>query len=141
MTQGPNTRLRRRLADPPYAKFPFQIGADGAVTSSRSEHIREQIEQVLFTDPQERVFRAEFGAGVRTLLFEPNGTALWEITKKRVTASLAEVLEGEVDPKTLDIKIAADEDNPERLLIVISYALAAIGVNENHTFNVGTGGP
>ncbi len=35
-------------------------------------HIREQIEQVLFTDPGERVFRPELGAGMRQLVFEPN---------------------------------------------------------------------
>ena len=38
----------------------------------RVRHIREQIEQVLFTDPGERVFRPEFGAGVRRLVFEPS---------------------------------------------------------------------
>ncbi len=91
---------------------------------------------MLFTDPGERVFRPEFGAGVRRLVFEPNNTALWELVRKRLQASLNVALQGEVDPKTLEIEVSADEDNPERLLIEISYMLATIGHRESHNFTV-----
>lgn len=126
-----------RLSDPGYLKFPFRVGHDGPRTSSRAEHVREQIEQVLFTDPGERVFRPEFGAGVRALLFEPNASALRELARKRLIASLAAALRGEVDPRTLEVEI--DQDG-ERLLIRIAYALAAIGHRESHTLAVGPGG-
>ena len=85
------TQLDRRLADPLYMKFPLEISTNGATTSTRSEHIREQIEQALFTNPGDRVFRPAFGAGVRALVFEPNGSALWEMTKKRLASTLSEV--------------------------------------------------
>lgn len=65
----------QRLSDPSYLAFPFRIGTDGAKTSTRARHVREQIEQVLFTNPKERVFRPDFGAGVRKLIFEPNASA------------------------------------------------------------------
>jgi phage baseplate assembly protein W len=127
-----------RLNAPPYLTFPFSIGAHGARTSERKSHIREQIEQVLFTNPEERVFRPEFGAGVRRLIFEPNASSLWEITRKRLMASLAEALQGEVDPKTLEVEVRGEG---EKLLIVISYALAKIGHTEQqHEFMVGLGG-
>ena len=64
----------QHVNDPPYLAFPFRVEKGGPRLSSRSDHIREQIEQVLFTDPYERVFRPEFGAGVRALVFEPNAT-------------------------------------------------------------------
>ena len=69
-------------------KFPFEIGEDGATLSSRLTHVREQIEQVLHTMHGERWYRPEFGVGIRTLIFEPNNVGLWEVTKKRLMASL-----------------------------------------------------
>ena len=124
----------RRLTSPPCLAFPLRIDADGARTSGRAAHVREQIEQVLFTNPGERVFRPQFGAGARRLLFEPNASGLWEITRSRLSDTLAQVLHGEVDPKTLEIAVEGDG---EKLFIRISYTLAAIGQVESHEFSVG----
>ena len=118
-----------RLSDPGYLSFPFRIGSGGGRTSGRALHVREQIEQVLYTNPGERVFRPEFGVGVRSLVFEPNGSPLWEITRKRLLASLADALQGEVDPRTLGVDVYGEE---EKLYVVISYTLAAIGHTESH---------
>jgi phage baseplate assembly protein W len=126
-----------RLGDPGYLKFPFRVGPHGPLYSTRSEHVREQIEQVLFTDPAERVFHPEFGVGVRTLLFEPNAVALRELARKRLLGSLAEALRGEVDPRTLEIQVDQED---ERLLIRVAYALAAIGHRESHSLMLTPGG-
>lgn len=125
------------LSESQYLKFPFSVGVDGPKTSSRSEHIREQIEQVLFTDIKERVFRPEFGVGVRRLVFEPNNVALRNTTLKRLSASLAEALFGEVDPATLEIDVSNED---EKLIISVSYILAAINRQESHTFVLGSSG-
>ena len=125
------------LSESQYLRFPFSVGVDGPMTSSRSEHIREQIEQVLFTDIKERVFRPEFGVGVRRLVFEPNNVALRNTTLKRLSASLAEALFGEVDPVTLERDVSHDD---EKLNIHISYILAAINRQESHTFTFGSSG-
>lgn len=127
----------QRLSSPSYLSFPLKIGIDGTATSSRSDHVREQIEQVLFTNPRERVFRPEFGVGVRRLIFEPNTALLRDVTEKRLRASLAEALQGEVDPKTLEIKVAAEQ---EKLFIRISYVLARIQQQETHEYEVTTSG-
>lgn len=126
-----------RLVESEYLKFPFTVSQDGPKTSKRKEHVREQIEQVLFTNPRERVFRPEFGVGVRRMVFEPNNLSLRNNTIKRLEASLAEALFGEVDPKTLEIEVK-DEDST--IYILISYVLAAINVREAHTFVAGTTG-
>ena len=123
----------RRLADPPFLAFPFRVGDSGPELSDRSRHLREQIEQVLFTNPGERVFRPDFGAGVKTLIFEPNTSPLWTITRKRLIASLAEALKGEVDPRSLAIDVAGEE---EKVFVTISYTLATLGHSEEQRFSV-----
>ena len=117
------------LIDPAYLSFPLRIVAGGAATSGRRDHVRQQIEQVLFTDPGERVYRPEFGAGIRALIFEPNGSVLADILRKRLTDSLADALQGEVDPKTLQVDVQPEE---EKLFVVISYALATVGQSESY---------
>ncbi len=125
------------LSESKYLKFPFSVDDDGPKTSSRSDHVRELIEQVLFTDQKERVFRPEFGVGVRRLIFEPNNAVLRNTTLKRLNASLAEALHGEVDPRTLGIDVSSED---EKLMIHISYVLAAINQQEIHTFELGSTG-
>lgn len=125
-----------RLSSQQYMAFPFRIGATGPDASDRIGHVREQIEQVLFTNPGERLFRPEFGAGIRALLFEPNATALWEVTHKRLIASLAEALFGEVDPKTLEVEVSGQG---EKMMISVGYTMAAIGHRENHQISLGSG--
>lgn len=125
--------MARQLIDPPYLQFPLRIGAQGGVQANRKEHIRGQIEQVLFTAPNERVFRPEFGAGLKALVFEPNTSMLWQVTKKRLLASLAEALRGEVEPQSIDVDVTGDG---EKLNIVVSYTLATIGFKEQQQFSV-----
>ena len=125
--------MTTQLNNADYMTFPLVIGTEGAGKSSRREHVRELIEQVLFTDLRERWFRPEFGVGVRTLVFEPNNSVLWEVTKKRLLASLADALAGEVDASTLDIAVDGDG---EKLLIVIAYTLATINHTEKLEFAV-----
>jgi len=121
------------LSESQYLRFPFNVGSDGPAISARSQHVREQIEQVLFTSAKERVFRPEFGVGLRRLVFEPNNAALWNITQKQLTSSLAEALHGEVDPRTLNIEISQEDS---KLIIFISYRLAAINKEESHQFTL-----
>ena len=126
----------QQLIDPEYMAFPFRINGKGVKTCKRKEHVREQIEQVLFTDPRERVFRPNFGAGVRTMIFEPNNSPLWRAAEQRVLTSLAEALQGEVDPKTLEVQVSGEE---ERLVLFISYRLATINEIERHAINISGG--
>ena len=129
----------QRLKDPPYLSFPFQISACGPKLSGRAAHVREQIEQVLFTDPGERVFRPEFGAGVRSLVFEPNASALWEVARRRLLSTLTEALAGEVDPKTLEVRVEGVPEQGE-LRVLVAYRLAAIGQLQQEEFIMASGG-
>ena len=124
-----------RLPDPQYLTFPFRVEAGGPRTSGRADHVKEQIMQVIFTASRERIFRPEFGAGLRNLVMEPNSSALAELTRKRLRVSLAEALHGEVDPKTLEVEARVEE---ERLWITIRYTLATIGKRESLSYDLGT---
>jgi len=122
-----------KLPDQSFLKFPFHIGENGPDLCGRAEHVRSQIEQVLFTAPGERVFRPHFGIGVKQLVFEPNTSALWGVTKTRLISILTETLRGEVDPGTLQADITGEG---EKLYITISYTLARVGLHEKLDFPI-----
>lgn len=117
-----------------HLKFPFKVGADGPETSLYQDNIREKIEQVLFTDPGERVFRPEFGAGVRRLVFEPNNLSVVAITQKRLRQSLEDALRGDVAPKDLEVNVRPDPNHAERLVIEVGYTLPAINLRQQLRF-------
>ncbi|MBT8338599.1 MAG: GPW/gp25 family protein [Desulfatitalea sp.] len=125
----------QRLIDPKYMAFPFRVGEQGPAASGRQAHIRQIVEQVLFTNPNERVFRPEFGAGVRRMVFEPNSAALWDLAQQRLIANLAEVLQGEVDPNSLEVAVGDEEKegggaDSGILYIRVRYRLATINREE-----------
>lgn len=126
-----NTLTRTRINNRDYMSFPFSIGEKGSDTSSRHQHVREQIEQILFNNPGERWYRPEFGIGAMALVFEPNKSQLWELVKKRLLATLAEALKGEVLAESLAVDV---EGENEKLKILISYQIAALHHSEKLEF-------
>lgn len=70
--------------------FPFHIGPDGrtAAPASASDHIRDELIQLILTSPGERPFLPEFGGGARKLIFEPTSDALRGVTQARITQAL-----------------------------------------------------
>ena len=122
MTSALETRLPRTR----FMAYPFRLSATGPATATRMEHIRQQVEQVLFTSPGERVFRPEFGFGARQHVFEPNAQPLWELARTRLFGSLGEALAGEIDPETLRVDVGPAPGRPEVLLVEIAYTIAAL---------------
>jgi phage baseplate assembly protein W len=57
-----------------------------------AEHIRDLIEQVLFTSPGERVNRPTFGSGLMQLVFAPNSDTLAAATQLAVQGALQQWL-------------------------------------------------
>jgi phage baseplate assembly protein W len=57
--------------------FPFQIDSHGRTAATTDDdHIHDMIEQLLFTNPGERVNRPDFGSGLLQTVFQPNSTTL-----------------------------------------------------------------
>jgi phage baseplate assembly protein W len=69
--------------------YPFAIDPRGRTALTQAnDHIRDMIEQVLFTAPGERVNRPTFGCGIMQLLFAPNDAALAAAVNVTVQSSL-----------------------------------------------------
>jgi phage baseplate assembly protein W len=57
--------------------YPFHLDSRGRTAAAAyDEHVRNMIEQVLFTTPGERVNRPTFGTGLLQALFAPNSAEL-----------------------------------------------------------------
>ena len=73
--------------------FPFHVDHRGrSASSDEAEHIRDLIEQVLFTSPGERVNRPTFGSGLLQLVFAPNSDELAAATQFLVQSALQQWL-------------------------------------------------
>lgn len=109
-----------------HLSFPFRIGPGGRMAQVRSleEHVRDEVIQLLLTDPGERLFLPEFGGGARRLVFEPLSESTRSMTKARLTQALStwlghrvtlEELIVEAEDATLEIqlhyRIAGTEDS------------------------------
>ena len=85
--------------------FPFRIGTDGrtATQGNPEDHIRDEVIQLLLTNPGERPFIPEFGGGVRQLIFEPASDVLRGTTKARITQALSRWLGHRVTLERLEV--------------------------------------
>ena len=74
-------------------KYPFQFDNSGhTAQTDDNNHIREMIEQVLFTIPGERVNRPTFGTNLMQLVFQPNSNELATTTQFMVQGALQQWL-------------------------------------------------
>jgi phage baseplate assembly protein W len=73
--------------------FPYHVDGRGRTASTDADdHLRDLIEQVLFTAPGERVMRPDFGSGLLALVFEPGGPELVATTQHLVQGALQQEL-------------------------------------------------
>ena len=99
-----------------HLSFPFRVGSDGrtAQVASLEDHIRDELIQLLLTNPGERAFLPEFGGGLRRLVFEPADEASRGMTKAAVTQAISnwlghritlEDLAVEIENSTIEVEI------------------------------------
>ena len=107
-----------------YVSYPYHLDASGhtAITDCRDDHIRQMLEQLLFTRPGERVNRPDFGCGLADLVFEPNSTRLAAALEVTVVTSVGQWLGDLITLQTVDI-----ESVDEQLQVNISYIVKATG--------------
>jgi hypothetical protein len=73
--------------------YPYHFDNRGRTAgTNQDEHIRDLIEQVLFTSPGERVNRFDFGTGLLQLVFAPVSDALAAATQLAVQGALQQWL-------------------------------------------------
>lgn len=73
--------------------FPFAVDGRGRTApASDDDHIRDLIEQLLFTSPGERVNRPTFGSGLMQMVFAPASDELAAATQFLVQGALQQWL-------------------------------------------------
>lgn len=78
--------------------YPFHFDSRGRTASTTTDdHIRDMLEQLLFTNAGERVNRPDFGSGLQKLLFAPTSpelaTALQYTLKAAIQRWLGDIVE------------------------------------------------
>jgi phage baseplate assembly protein W len=104
-----------------HLSFPFHIGSDGrtARVSTLEDHVREELIQLLLTNPGERLFLPEFGGGVRRLVFEGADAATAGITKAALTQNISRWLGDRITLEDLQVTV-----ENEKIEVEIKYRLA-----------------
>ncbi len=97
--------------------FPFRIDGRGRTAeANEDDHIRQMIEQILFTVPGERVNRPSFGTGLRQLVFAPNSPELATATQTLVQGALQQFLGNVIQVEQL--KVVSEES---KLQVTVQY--------------------
>ncbi len=100
-----------------HVDFPYSFDGRGRTAiADAHNHIRDLIEQVLFTAPGERVMRPDFGSGLLALVFEPNSTALAATTQVLVQGGLQQHLGHLIAVHAVDVQA-----NDATLFVDIRY--------------------
>ncbi|MET9424689.1 GPW/gp25 family protein [Streptomyces sp. NPDC006540] len=110
--------------------FPFRSDRRGRTAyAAYDEHVRDLIEQLLFTSPGERVMRPDFGCGLLDLVFTPNSPELASALELSVQASLQRVLGEVIEVEALDV---VSEENVVR--VHLSYTVRSTGSRRDDVF-------
>lgn len=96
--------------------FPYRINHTGRTSEDRGTHLRDLIEQVLFTTPTERVNRPDFGAGVLELIFAAESDELLAASRFMIQGALQQWL-GDL----IEVEAVAVEREDTTVSITIRY--------------------
>ena len=110
--------------------FPFAFDSRGRTAgAARDDHVRQMIEQLIFTNPGERVNQPELGSGLLQLVFAPNSPELAATVRFTLQAALLRYLGDVVSVSELEVT-ATDAT----LSIVIDYVVRETGLAQQATF-------
>lgn len=110
--------------------FPFSLDARGRTAEcDDAAHVRDMLEQLLFTNPGERVNRPEFGSGLLQLVFAPNSPELAAALQFTARAAIQQWLGDVLDLQALEV--VADD---AALRVGIRYAVRRTGEERTESF-------
>ena len=111
--------------------FPFQFDGRGRTASTGDDdHVRDMIEQLLFTSPGERVNRPDFGSGLLQMVFAPNSAELAAALQFTMQAALQQWLGDVIEVQALQVEA---EDSSLRVLV--QYALRSNNQTQTTEFS------
>jgi phage baseplate assembly protein W len=106
-----------------FPSFPYSFAANRrTATANRDDHVRQMLEQLLFTNPGERVNRPDFGSGLLQLVFAPNSPEMAAALQFTTRAAIQRYLGDVVDIQSLEI--TADDST---MRLTLTYRVLATG--------------
>ena len=103
--------------------YPFHFDRRGGTAlANEAKHVRDMIEQLIFTAPGERVNRPDFGSGVLQLIFAPNSPELAATVQFTMQAALQRTLGDVIELRGVEVT-ALDAT----LTIALAYAIRRTG--------------
>ena len=110
--------------------FPLRSDQRGRTAATDGDdHIRDMIEQLLFTNPGERVNRPDFGTGLLQMVFAPNSPELASALQYTVQAALQRYLGDLIDLQNL--QVSAQDST---LSVVVQYVVRRTQQGSTATF-------
>ena len=110
--------------------YPYAVDGRGRTAlAAEARHVRNLIEQLLFTHPGERVNRPDFGSGLLQLLFAPNSPELAAALQFTVQAGLQQHLAEWIEVDS--VEVSADDST---LRVVVSYQMRSDGRQRTEEF-------
>jgi phage baseplate assembly protein W len=114
--------------------FPLHVdGRKRTAVTRPDDHLRDLIEQVLFSSPGERVMRPDFGSGLLGLVFEPGSTELAVTTQHLVQGALQREL-----GHLISVEAVVVEQVESTLSVTVTYDVLRTQEHVSSTF---AGGP
>ena len=84
--------------------YPFHFDSRGRTAlTDRDDHVRDMIEQLIFTNPGERVNRPDFGSGLLQMVFAPNSPELAAALQFTMQAALQRWLGDLIEVRALEV--------------------------------------
>ena len=115
--------------------IPFHFDQRGRTAeASDAQHIRDLIEQVLFTSPGERVNRPTFGSGLMQLVFAPNSDTLAAATQMAVQGALQQWLGDLIQVES--VKVTSQDSS---LFVEVNYVVRHTQQRQTAQFQRGVG--
>jgi uncharacterized protein len=116
-------------------KYPFCFDGSGRTASTDDDdHIRDLIEQLLFTRQGERVNRPDLGSGLMQLVFAPNSDELVATAQFLVQGALQQWLGDLIRVEKVQV-----ESRESTLLVAVQYIICRN--QERRTARFTQGGP
>ncbi len=111
--------------------YPLHFDGRGRTAQVKEgEHIRDLIEQVLFTSPGERVNRPTFGCGLMQLVFAPNSSELATATQYLVQGSLQQWLGDLIQVE--EVSVSSQESTID---VTVKYVIRKSGERKVEEFS------
>ncbi|TSD83963.1 GPW/gp25 family protein [Mycobacterium sp. KBS0706] len=110
--------------------FPFHFDSSGRTAATGdADHIRDMIEQLLFTNPGERVNRPDFGSGLLQMVFAANSPELASALQFTTQAALQRYLGDVIELR--ELQVTAEDAT---LNVTVRYAVRRTGAEVTESF-------